>query len=72
MGFSRTQIEQIMGEKLKKFDSWMRGQTQAICDGRQYNFETKEYEPAACTEPHGWITYVWDTKDFLAGRPVTD
>lgn len=71
LGYTEDQIEEILGDRIKAFNKWMYGQTQALCDGRSYNYEKKEYAPTGCG-PHGATVYSWDLQDFLAGRPVTD
>jgi hypothetical protein len=71
-GYTHSQVEQIMGDREQEFNHWMYGQTMAICDGRDYDYEKKEYVPSGCDHPHGSITYTWDLKRFLDGLPVID
>lgn len=71
MGYTEEQVTRIMGARLYDFRRWMEGQTEAICDGREWNYETNEYEPTGCG-PHGFITYRQDVERFLLGLPVVD
>lgn len=69
LGYTRQQIETLMGDRVEAFDQWMYGQTQAICDGRRYDHDKREYEPTECaTAPHGVVTYPWDAHRFLGTR----
>lgn len=71
MGYTFAQVKEIMGSRYGEFGRWMNGQTMALCDARQYNYTTKEYEPNGCDRPHGSITYECDVRAFLAGsRPL--
>ena len=60
-----------MGVRLYEFRQWMNGQTEALCEGREYNYETDEYEPTG-EGPHGLVTYRQDVERFLLGLPVVD
>jgi len=71
LGYTQAELEQILGDRFDQFDLWMTGQTVAWCDGRQYNYETKEYEPTNCG-PHGMVVYPWDLQGFLNNAPVFD
>ena len=71
-GYTRKQIEEIVGGRLSEFDSWMFGQTMTICEGRRYNHTTKEYEISEDGVSHGSVVYPWDLERFLAGLPVID
>lgn len=71
MGYTEEQVTRIMGARLYDFRRWMHGQTGAICDGKQWNPETEEYEQTQCG-PHGFITYRQDVERFLLGLPVVD
>ncbi len=71
LGYTDDQLGRILGDRLPEFFRWMAGQTVAVCDGRQYNYDTKEYEPTGCG-PHGSATYAWDLQRFLDGRPIID
>lgn len=70
-GYTDEQITRIMGARLYEFQQWMHGQTGAICEGREYNHETQEYEDTG-EGPHGYITYRQDVERFLLGLPVVD
>jgi hypothetical protein len=72
LGYTRKQIAEIMGPRLAEFDRWMRGQTQALCEGREYDHATKSYRVACGGVAHGGITYPWDVERFLAGLPALD
>lgn len=63
-GYTRKQVERIMGKRLGQFDKWMRGQTMAIC-------EVKPGWPG-CKKAHGLITYQIDVECFLAGLDPLD
>ena len=71
LGYTEEQVTRIMGTKLDRFNTWMKGATMGICDGRRYSHGRGEYELTGCG-PHGGVTYTVDVLDFLAGRPVTD
>jgi hypothetical protein len=61
------------GERLREFNHWMRGQTMSVCDGREYNYAEKRYQPTKCAgHPHGVVAYPWDVERFLLGLPVID
>lgn len=49
----------------------MSGQTVSLCDGKSWNYEKMEYEPAGCG-PHGPVVYSWDLTRFLDGLPIID
>lgn len=70
-GYTTGQISKIMGDRLEEFNKWMRGQTQAVCDGRAYDFEAQKYRMSGCG-PHHTITYETDVRQFLSGGPVLD
>lgn len=71
LGYTHGDIEVIFGSKLPAFLKWMHGQTIGYCEGKKYNYDTKQYEPTHCG-PHGFAYYVSDVQDFLVGKPVTD
>lgn len=72
LGFPYLQVERIIGrDRMTDFSYWMRGQTQAICDGRRYDHDAKRYYPTDCG-PHGVVVYSHDLKRYLAGLPVLD
>lgn len=68
LGYTREQVEQITAEGFADFTYWMRGQTGAICDGRRYDHDKREYEPTGCAEaPHGMVVYAWDLARWIRG-----
>lgn len=71
LGYPRDQVEQLLAERVDAFDHWMRGRTIAICDGREYDHETKRYNATDCG-PHGAVVYGWDLDRFLMGGPILD
>lgn len=70
VGYTVEQLERILGDRIKEFYIWMRGQTFSSCDDRIYNHSTKEYEPGC--GPHGFVYYPWDVQRFLDGSPIVD
>jgi hypothetical protein len=73
LGYPRDQLERILGDRLAAFHKWHVGQTGAICDGRDWNWTAKEYEPNECADnPHGMVVYASDVREFLAGRRPSD
>ena len=71
LGYTRQDLQQILGTRLAEFDRWMTGQTTGYCEGRKYNYDKHEYENTNCG-PHGWAYYPWDVTRFLDGRPIVD
>lgn len=71
LGYTYEQLQDILGSRLDEFSHWMVGQTMSICEGQQYNYEKKDYEPTNCG-PHGMVVYPWDLQRFLHGKPVID
>jgi hypothetical protein len=72
-GLTDNDLKISLGSRYEEFQNWMNGQTRSICDGRSYNYETKEYEATECaSNPHGGVTYSWDVERFLDGRPIID
>jgi hypothetical protein len=70
-GYTARQVADIMGPRMQEFGRWMHGQTMSLCEAREYNYTTKQYEPNGCKEPHGSIVYESDVRHFLAGgRPL--
>jgi hypothetical protein len=65
-GYPVTQVEAILGDRMTEFNRWMRGQTGAICDGRKYDHNKREYHNTNCG-PHGMVVYAWDLRQFLDG-----
>lgn len=72
LGYTRTQLETMLDSRLSAFDSWMQGQTMALCDGRVYDPEEKIYKPSVCDHPHGVVVYPQDVEQFLLGRRPLD
>ena len=71
-GFTRDQVEAIMGERIAVFDKWMYGQTMTLCEGKKYDHDKKEYQEACSGVAHGPVVYDHDLRGFLARRPITD
>lgn len=71
-GFTRDQLADIFGVSLPDFDKWMYGQTQAICEGRKFNHDKREYEAACNGVAHGVVTYPWDVQRYMRGLPIID
>lgn len=81
-GYSKAALDEIFSEKnfpmasrqlRETFNSFMRGQTMSICSGKQYNYDTGEYEPSECADnPHGSVVYVCDVAAFFQGRYPLD
>lgn len=71
LGYPEDQLQRILGEKYEEFRKWMRGQTMGVCDGRFYNYDTKEYQPTFCG-PHGPVVYSWDVAVYLDGGAPLD
>lgn len=70
-GFTENDLDQLLGARRPEFDRWMRGQTQAICDGRTFDYGANSYVPSGCG-PHGVISYGSDVRRFLSGGPIVD
>jgi len=71
LGYTDFQLDEILGDRRREFSRWMRGQTVAVCDGREYDHANKVYVETGCG-PHGVATYAWDLERFLDGRPIID
>lgn len=71
LGYTRAQLKQMIAN-MDDFDEWMRGQTQAICEGRSFNHDTREYETACGGVSHGVVTYRSDVNRYLAGARAVD
>lgn len=70
-GYPWSQLErEFDAEVVDHLRKWLRGQTMSVCDGRQYNHDTGEYE--ATGHAHGGVVYRWDVERFLEGFPVID
>lgn len=70
-GYPAIQLEKILGDRMPDFFRWMRGQTFALCDGREYDYGAREYKPTGCG-PHGAVYYSSDVRQFLAGGHPLD
>lgn len=71
LGYPVAQLEEILGDRMPTFWHWMRGQTMSVCDGREYDYNTREHHPTGCG-PHGSCVYPWDLRQFLAGGKALD
>jgi hypothetical protein len=71
-GYTRRQIEEIVGGRLREFDRWMLGQTAVLCEGRRWEMASKRYVPACNGVAHGKVYFPWDVERFLDRRPVID
>lgn len=73
MGYPEAQLKDILFDRINNFNKWMTGQTVGVCDGRRYNYDTKEYEPTECADkPHGAVVYRSDLQSYLAGKGNLD
>lgn len=74
IGYPDSQLRKIFSpEQHKDFLHWMIGQTFSSCDGRVLDREAGKMIDSECTgDPHGFVYYVHDVRNFLAGGPVTD
>lgn len=70
MGLTESDLAALFPDPIErtKFNKWMFGQTATMCEGRQFNHDTREYEMTDCAEhPHGYITYRHDVEQYLRG-----
>lgn len=74
LGYTAEQVKDILGSEVRyrQFLHWMEGQTTAICEGRSYNYDKREYEEACGAKPHGTVYYKGDLLRFMAGLPIID
>jgi hypothetical protein len=70
-GYPIDQAQRVLGDRYEDYCAWARGSTGAICDGREYDHDQREYHPTGCG-PHGMVVYRWDVEKFLAGLPQDD
>lgn len=70
-GYTRDDLGRLLGARLPEFDSWMRGQTLGICDGREYDYAAFAYCETGCG-PHGVVAYRHDVRRFLGGAGPLD
>lgn len=55
-GYPLSQLRDELGDALfVKLDSWMTGQTGAICDGSS----------ESCGERHGFVYFTWDVERWI-------
>lgn len=70
MGYTDDDVNQALAEfgiDQDDFTAWYEGQTGAICDGQQYDYDAKAYRTTPCAEnPHGFVVYGHDLRRFLA------
>lgn len=72
VGFTQPQLADIFGAALPDFEKWMSGQTRAICEGRKFNHDTREYETSCRGVHHGVVTYPWDVQRYIRNLPIID
>lgn len=75
LGYPRSQLEQILGDRFEAFQEWMRGQTMAICEASRYSPEADLYIPSACAgggDPHGVVACPHDVARFISGKEPLD
>lgn len=74
LGYPIQQLkDRLPDADFEDLNKWMSGQTGAICEGRRYDHETREYEPDECAnEPHGFVWYTHDIERWKRGLPVID
>lgn len=74
-GYTRRQVEEILGDEFPAFTKWMYGQTMSLCEGKRYNHKIREYEVDCDGVAHGPIVYEWDLKRYLGivpGKEIWD
>jgi len=71
LGYTQDQLEEFFGNRITAFYKFMAGQTIGGCDGRRYDYETKQYVSSGCG-PHGWAYYTSDVRQFILGGPPLD
>lgn len=71
LGYTDSQLHDIMGSRYQEFSDWMSGQTMSICDGQAYDYEVDAYRNTGCG-PHGVVVYYNDVLRFVLGLPVVD
>jgi len=70
-GYTQKQLERILGDRISDFDKFMNGQTGAICNGQEYNYDDDKHEMTGCG-PHGYVVYKSDLEGFLNGNKIWD
>lgn len=69
LGYTKSQINEILGERSEEFNEWMANQTVALCNGVLFDYDTREYEPdPMCTQPHGIVFYTHDVDRFISWK----
>ena len=71
LGYTDSDLNQLLGNEKSEFYAWMRGQTFTSCDGKAYDPELRAYRDTGCG-PHGYVFYVADVARFMRGLPVID
>lgn len=72
-GYSQGALQALLGDRLDKFYRWAAGSTGMLCDGREYDHESRAYRPSACAgNPHGSVTYTIDVERFMSGGKQID
>lgn len=72
-GYTRPQVEQIMGDRLHDFYEWSAGSTVALCQGTRYDYSIKSYVPTGCGPGgHGTVIYRSDVMQYLDGGAPLD
>jgi len=72
-GYPWSQLELFLGEaSLRSLEHFMRGQTQVLCNGLQWNRDTESYDEACGGIAHGAVVYSWDFERWLQGRTAID
>lgn len=67
-GYPHSQLQAILEPAvLTALHRWLQGQTQTICSGELYDWETKQNVPSGCDRPHGYVAYKWDVERFIHG-----
>jgi len=64
-GYTNSQINEILGDRVDDFTKWMTGQTMSICEGKAYNHKNKEYVEVCNGIHHGVVVFPWDLERFL-------
>jgi len=67
LGYTESDLDAVLGDRLPEFRRWFRGQTGVICEGRRYDHQAKEYRETGCG-PHGFVVYAHDLERFLSGE----
>jgi hypothetical protein len=71
-GYTREQIRRMLGDDTDNFTRWMYGATMTLCEGKEYNHLTGEYEPCCNGVAHGPVVYPWDLETYLRGLDPLD